>query len=84
MAVRKNRDQIRQSAATAIKKSREQSGISQIALARTLGVSQPLVSAWERAKVAPSLEDLVAIESALSLNRGSLILDVAYGGATSE
>lgn len=79
MANRKNRDLIRQSAAEAIKKAREASTTSQISLAKTLGVSQPLISAWERAKVAPSVEDLVGIEQALGLERGSLILDVAYG-----
>lgn len=81
MAIRKNRQAIRSMAASQIKAKREGSTISQLALAKMIGVSQPLVSAWERGKVAPSIEDLVNIEQALELPKGDLILSVAYGGA---
>jgi transcriptional regulator with XRE-family HTH domain len=79
MAIRKNRDLIKQAAAGHIKKHRETKAVSQTALADSIGVSQPLVSAWERGKVAPSVEDLVNIEQALKLDRGELLLEVAYG-----
>lgn len=79
MAVRKNREHIRAAAAANIKRCRESKAMSQLALAKMIGVSQPLISAWERGKVAPSVEDLVNIEQVLELDRGHLLLQVAYG-----
>jgi transcriptional regulator with XRE-family HTH domain len=81
MSIRKSREQIKRHAAISIKRHREANTTSQQLLASKVGVSQPLISAWERGKVAPSVEDLVAIELALGLDRGQLILEVAYGGS---
>lgn len=81
MGIRNNREQIKRHASASIKRHREAKATSQQSLAVKVGVSQPLISAWERGKVAPSVEDLVAIEEALELQRGELILEVAYGGS---
>lgn len=79
MAIRKNRETIRKAASHVIRKHREGGSMSQLALANSLGISQPLVSAWECGKIAPSVEDLVGIEQVLGLAKGTVILEVAYG-----
>ena len=79
MTIRKNRKVIKEQAAVAIKRHRETSKTSQQALASKVGVSQPLVSAWECGKIAPSVEDLVNIEDALGIARGTLFFEIASG-----
>jgi transcriptional regulator with XRE-family HTH domain len=69
---------LRKNAASIIREHRSAAGVSQVALAKMLDVSQPLVSAWECGKVIPCLDDLVAIEAALRAEQGSLIMKVAY------
>ena len=44
-----------------------------------MGASQPLVSAWECGKVTPGIDDIVAIETALHVEQGSLLFACAYG-----
>lgn len=80
MAIRNNRQTIKQNAAGSIKRRREAGTLSQHALAELVGVSQPLVSAWECGKVAPSIEDLVNIERVLTISPGELLIEVGYGG----
>ena len=48
-----------------IKERREALGISQIELARALGVSQPCVANWERGLYLPKSQDLPDIAKAL-------------------
>lgn len=53
--------------------------ISQRELSKRLGVTQPLVSSWEKAKTIPSLVHIISIESALQMNKGELLMAIAYG-----
>lgn len=48
-----------------IKKYREKSGISQMALAKIVGVSQQAVAAWESGKSYPSSDKLAGIAHTL-------------------
>jgi transcriptional regulator with XRE-family HTH domain len=43
-----------------------------------MGITQPLISAWEHGKSVPSLHHLVAIETSLGLSTGELIMPIAY------
>ena len=78
MSIRKDRTEIRQRASHLIREARKKENFSQSQLAVALSVSQPLVSSWECGKVTPGIDDLVAIESALAMPEGSLILAIAY------
>lgn len=78
MSARKNRKDLRVMAAEVIKKARTLDNISQNKLAVLMGASQPLVSAWECGKVTPGIDDIVAIETALNVEQGSLLFAIAY------
>lgn len=82
MSARKNREQLRQAAATKIKEARSITNVSQMKLAELLQVSQPLVSSWECGRVTPSIDDIVGIESALHLEAGSLLASIASALST--
>lgn len=69
---------IRSSASSVIGKYRKQAGLSQVALAQALGVSQPLISSWECGKVTPSIADIRAIEAVLAIKHGEMLVQVAY------
>lgn len=78
MSARRVRTDLRDSAASAIKKARALTNVSQIKLAELLGVSQPLVSSWECGKVTPGIDDIARIESALNYPQGELLFAIAY------
>jgi ribosome-binding protein aMBF1 (putative translation factor) len=78
MSARKDRQELRKRAAVLIKDARRKDNISQMRLAELCGVSQPLVSSWECGKVTPNIDDLVAVEEALQIEEGTLILSIAY------
>lgn len=61
--------------------ARTTSGISQRELSSRINVTQPLVSSWEKGKTIPSLHHIVAIETALNAEQGSLLLAIAYGAS---
>jgi transcriptional regulator with XRE-family HTH domain len=64
--------------ATAILSARISAGVSQRDLSVRMGITQPLISAWEHGKSVPSLHHLVAIETSLGLSTGELIMPIAY------
>ena len=78
MSARKERGEVRTAAAKVIKDARMLEGVSQIRLAELLGISQPLVSAWECGKVTPGIDDVARIERVLDTERGSLLFAIAY------
>lgn len=78
MATRRSHMTLRNSAATIIREHRSEAGVSQVELAKRLTVSQPLVSAWECGKVIPCIDDIVAIERALKVAKGRILMKVAY------
>ncbi len=78
MSARKNRKDLRMTAAEVIKHARAIENVSQNKLAVLMGASQPLISAWECGKVTPGIDDIVAIENALDVERGSLLMAIAY------
>lgn len=78
MSARKNRKDLRTTAAEVIKQARSLQNISQNKLATLMNASQPLVSAWECGKVTPGIDDIVAIETALDVEQGSLLFAIAY------
>jgi transcriptional regulator with XRE-family HTH domain len=78
MATRRSHMTLRTSAAQIIREHRSEAGVSQVELAKRLNVSQPLVSAWECGKVIPCIDDLVAIELALKVVKGRILMKVAY------
>jgi transcriptional regulator with XRE-family HTH domain len=78
MSARRVRTDLRDSAASAIKKARALTNVSQIKLAELLAVSQPLVSSWECGKVTPGIDDIVRIETALNYPQGELLFAIAY------
>ena len=78
MSARKNRKDLRMTAAEVIKQARAIQNVSQNKLAVLMGASQPLISAWECGKVTPGIDDIVAIETALDVERGSLLFAIAY------
>jgi ribosome-binding protein aMBF1 (putative translation factor) len=78
MSARKDRQELRTRAAVLIKEARRKDNISQMRLAELCGVSQPLVSSWECGKVTPNIDDLVAVEEALHIEEGTLVLSIAY------
>ena len=78
MSARKERNDLRLSAAKVIKNARTLAGVSQIRLAQLLVISQPLVSAWECGKVTPGIDDVARIEQVLDTEQGSLLFAIAY------
>jgi len=78
MSARKNRKELRNLASEVIKQARAIENVSQHKLALLMGASQPLVSAWECGKVTPGIDDIVAIETALDVEQGSLLFAIAY------
>jgi transcriptional regulator with XRE-family HTH domain len=59
--------------------ARTLAGISQRELSKRINVTQPLISAWEQGRSVPSLHHIVAIESALELDKTTLLFAIAYG-----
>lgn len=59
--------------------ARTVAGISQRELSKRINVTQPLISAWEQGRSVPSLHHIVAIESALQLDKTTLLFAIAYG-----
>jgi hypothetical protein len=43
-----------------------------------------LISSWEQGKTLPSINHLVAIETAVGAEQGAVILAIAYGVTTTE
>lgn len=78
MSARKERNDVRSAAAKVIKDARQLEGVSQIRLAQLLGISQPLVSAWECGKVTPGIDDVANIERILDTEQGLLLFAIAY------
>lgn len=60
---------------SAIKRIREQKGISQKDFAEALGVTQGAVSHWEQGRRKPGIDDLVAIAKLLGCKVDDLISD---------
>jgi transcriptional regulator with XRE-family HTH domain len=69
---------VRDTSSSVIAKYRQLSGLSQVELARSLGVSQPLVSSWECGRVTPSIVDIVSIETALNTEPGEMLFQIGY------
>lgn len=78
MSARKDRNDLRLTAAQVIKDARRLEGVSQTRLAELLGISQPLVSSWECGKVTPGIDDVANIERVLHAPQGSLLFAIAY------
>jgi transcriptional regulator with XRE-family HTH domain len=74
---RKQSNRIRPVAASVIKEARTSSTVSQIELSNRLKVSQPLISSWECGRVTVGIEDVLNIESALGLPKGTLLSKIA-------
>jgi transcriptional regulator with XRE-family HTH domain len=70
--------QTRQVGAEVLKRERKNKSVSQTELARRLGVSQPLVSSWESGRITLGIEDVVAIEEALQMDEGTILMPLAY------
>lgn len=70
--------------ATVLLTARMNAGISQRELSKRINVTQPLISSWEQGKTLPSINHLVAIETAVGAPQGSVILAIAYGAVTTE
>jgi HTH-type transcriptional regulator, cell division transcriptional repressor len=63
----------------AIRDARSAAGLSQLALAdRAELLDQPAISHWENGTRIPSLEELSALEGALELSRGALLLAAGF------
>lgn len=79
----KRAGQIRGWAGGVIVKYRELAGLSQMEMARRMGISQPLVSSWECGRLTPSIWDVTKIESVCSAEPGEILMQIAYpkGGA---
>ena len=58
--------------------ARMNTGMSQRDLSMRMGITQPLISAWEHGKSIPSLHHLVSLEISLGLGTGDLIMPIAY------
>jgi putative transcriptional regulator len=56
-----------------IRALREERGLTQAALAKQLGVSRPLVNAYETGKQAPRFCHLVKLHRVLGIPRGALL-----------
>ena len=54
-------------------------GVSQREVSKRINVTQPLISSWEKGKTIPTINHIVAIEQALQLQAGSLLMAIAYG-----
>jgi len=80
----KRAGQIRAWAGGVIVKYRELSGMSQMELARRMGVSQPLVSSWECGRLTPSIWDVTKMESVLSVGAGEMLMQIAYPKANRD
>ena len=78
MSARRERTDLRQASATAIKEARAINNVSQVRLAQLLSVSQPLVSSWECGKVTPGIDDVARIETVLNYPQGELLFKIAY------
>jgi transcriptional regulator with XRE-family HTH domain len=76
-------DQLKQ-CATVLLSARMTAGISQRELSKRINVTQPLISSWEQGKTLPSINHLVAIETAVGAEQGAVILAIAYGVTTTE
>lgn len=74
----KRAGQIRGWAGGVIMKYRELAGLSQMELARRLGISQPLISSWECGRLTPSIYDVTKLEMVLGTNNGEILLQIAY------
>lgn len=59
--------------------ARMTAGVSQREVSRKINVTQPLISSWEQGKSVPTIPHIVAIETALNLAAGSILLQIAYG-----
>lgn len=70
--------------ATVLLSARMTAGISQRELSKRISVTQPLISSWEQGKSLPSINHLVAIETALESTKGAIILGIAYGDTPAE
>ena len=73
---RKQTAELKQAAASAIRDARSSAAVSQVELSNRLQVSQPLVSSWECGRVTVGIDDVLNIEAALGLSRGSLLLQI--------
>jgi transcriptional regulator with XRE-family HTH domain len=74
----KRAGQIRGWSGGVIMKYRELAGLSQMELARRLGISQPLISSWECGRLTPSIYDITRLESVLGTELGEILLQIAY------
>lgn len=79
MNARHKREHVRHNAARVIKDARTLGNVSQVRLAQLLGISQPLVSSWERGRVTPGLDDVARIEDLLGMQRGELYVQIVGG-----
>lgn len=56
-----------------IKEAREKQGYSQLQLSLRTGISQALISKWERSKTIPTILSLVSVADALNVTLDSLV-----------
>ncbi len=62
----------------ALRRARTANGVAQDALAPQVGVTQGAVSGWEQGRSEPSLDQIGALEKALGLRRGQLLIEAGY------
>ena len=62
----------------AIKMTRTRLGFTQVEIAEALDIPQSHLSRWELDKAVPSLEQVGALEVALGVRRGALLVQAGY------
>ena len=62
-----------------IKRYREKSGLSQLALAEKLGISQQAIASWETGTKRPSTENLFSLSAALGCKADDLFTNEGEG-----
>ena len=67
-----------------IKERRKELGLTQVDLAKAVGVTRITIVEWERGKNLPSLKNLKALEAALEFPPGSLLIMTSYGDKKGE
>ena len=67
-----------------LKKLREDKGLSQAALAKTLGVDQSAVSLWEKGKTFPRVDVAIRLASILGCGLDDIYRTKEVSGATAS
>jgi len=76
-----NLDQARRMIGENVAARRKELGMTQVALARAVGISQPAIVAIEKGKISPSLETLLALADALQTTLSGLTTPGIFSGS---